>query len=106
MKWDVLEVFFLIDFIVNEWISVQIDGCIFEEFRHRRDVMFRTWSTMVNYGKLNRLGFLMLGAFLLSKVRHSNWHFHSINKEIMENHIVFIIKGGHLEKNLLNEFGS
>ena len=61
---------------------------------------------MVHYGKPNRLGFLMLGAFLLSKVLHGNWHFHSINKEIMENHVVCIIKGGHLEKNVLNEFGS
>ena len=61
---------------------------------------------MVNYGKPNQLGFLMLGAFLLSKVRHGNWHFDSINKEIMESHMVFIIKGGHSERNVLKEFGS
>ena len=61
---------------------------------------------MVNYGRPNRLGFLMLGAFLLSKVHHGNCHFHSINKKIMEDHMVSIIKGGNLENNVLNEFGS
>ena len=61
---------------------------------------------MVHYGKPNRLGFLMLGAYLLSKVCHGNWHFHSINKEIMETHMVFIIKGGHLGKKGWNKFGS
>ena len=68
--------------------------------------MFRIWSTMVNYRKPNWFGFPMLEAFLLSKVGHGNWHFDSTNKEIMDSHMVFIIKGGHSEKNVLKKFGS
>ena len=65
--------------------------------------MFLIWSTTVNYGKPNRLRLLMLGAFILLKVRHSNWHIYITNKEIMERHMVFIIKGWHLEKNELKK---